>query len=73
MHILDCHADLQEAKTNLRKYLGQLVYLQNLGKVSSLSLPLPTSISHDTSFLLIDSRAERGEHWSMPHLYWEAW
>ena len=33
MHILNCHADLHEAKTNLRKYLGQLVYLQNLAKV----------------------------------------
>lgn len=34
MRIMQCQADLQEAKTNLRKHLGQLVYLQNLAKVS---------------------------------------
>ena len=46
MHVAQCENDLQEAKADLRKHLGQLVYLQNLAKVCLLHTPPPPPPTH---------------------------
>ena len=73
MHILQCRSDLQEAKTNLWKYLGQLVYLQNLAKVSSFLYTRVCKLYTHTHTNSVDPGTERRQYGAVPYLYREAW